>query len=120
MNRIVSILLCIGLLLQTFTCVSVLTAYQLHQEIITRYFCVNQDRPQLDCKGKCFLKKQIEKSKESSQRNTGQEDVVHLFFVPASPIAIAAAAVCELDAFCPYPEKTYSAPLFAAFHPPRG
>jgi hypothetical protein len=120
MNRIVSILLCVCLLLQTFACVSVMTAYQLHPEYISKYFCVNQDRPQLNCKGKCFLKKQIEKSKESSRRNAGPEEVMHLFFVPALPVTLTLAVSSATAPVPSYPEKTYPEPLFATFHPPRG
>jgi hypothetical protein len=120
MKRIVSILLCVCLLLQAFTCVSVLTAYRLHPEFITKYFCVNQDRPQLNCKGKCFVKKEVKKSQESSQRNAGPEDVVHLFFAPALMVTLCLAVSTATAPVPSYPQRTYPEPLFATFHPPRG
>jgi len=38
--------------------------YSLHKTYITEKLCVNTDRPEMNCKGKCFLKKELEKTSE--------------------------------------------------------
>jgi hypothetical protein len=45
--------------------------YQLNKELITAYFCVNKDKPEMHCDGKCFLSKQLEK--EKSQKDNLME-----------------------------------------------
>ena len=38
--------------------------YILNQNYIAEFLCVNKDKPQLQCNGKCFLMKEIEKQKD--------------------------------------------------------
>lgn len=38
--------------------------YVLNQDYIAEFLCVNKDKPQLQCNGKCQLVKQIEKQQE--------------------------------------------------------
>jgi len=37
----------------------IVTNYQINKEEITEAFCVNKDKPELKCNGKCHLKKQL-------------------------------------------------------------
>jgi hypothetical protein len=38
----------------------VVLSYEINKESIIEKFCINKSKPQLDCKAKCFLKKQLE------------------------------------------------------------
>ena len=38
-------------------------AFKFNQEYITNVFCVNKDKPELHCDGKCYLKKKIDTAK---------------------------------------------------------
>lgn len=38
--------------------------YLLNQDYIAEFLCINKDKPQLQCNGKCHLAKQIEKQQE--------------------------------------------------------
>lgn len=38
--------------------------YIINQDYITEFLCINKDKPQLQCNGKCHLAKQIEKQQE--------------------------------------------------------
>ena len=46
--------------------------YFINQDYIAEFLCINKDKPELQCNGKCHLAKQIEKQQEkepfSSQR----------------------------------------------------
>ena len=42
-----------------------LIEYNVNKEYIASVLCENRDKPQLDCQGKCYLKKQIQKTKKS-------------------------------------------------------
>jgi hypothetical protein len=40
--------------------------YVLNQDYIAEFLCVNKDKPELQCNGKCHLVKEIEKQQESN------------------------------------------------------
>lgn len=40
--------------------------YVLNQDYIAEFLCINKDKPQLQCNGKCHLVKEIEKQKEKN------------------------------------------------------
>ncbi len=44
--------------------------YALNQDYIAEFLCVNKDKPQLQCNGKCHLAKQIEKQQEQEPFST--------------------------------------------------
>jgi len=45
--------------------------YTIHYKYISTVLCENKDKPMLNCNGKCYLKKQLNKaSDQSSQNNT--------------------------------------------------
>jgi hypothetical protein len=39
--------------------------YVLNQDYIAEFLCINNDKPELQCNGKCHLVKQIEKQQEN-------------------------------------------------------
>lgn len=43
--------------------------YQLNKVEITNKFCVNKDKPKLNCNGKCHLKKQLQKVDEQEKKS---------------------------------------------------
>jgi len=42
----------------------VLGTFVAHREYISRTLCENRARPEMDCRGKCYLKKQFQKQEE--------------------------------------------------------
>ena len=55
--------------------------YELNKDYVATVLCENQDKPQLQCNGKCYLKKQIEKTSEKQEKNTGNEEIHIVHFV---------------------------------------
>jgi hypothetical protein len=51
-------------LLMTFSKGLTLINFYLNQETITAKFCVNKNKPQLHCNGKCFLAKKIKEQEQ--------------------------------------------------------
>ena len=68
MTRILAYLLTTLLLLQTFSRELVVLDYQLHKERITQLFCVNKDKPRLQCNGKCHLAKKLRKASAADSK----------------------------------------------------
>ncbi len=48
----------------------VFSSYYANKEYIAAVLCVNQDKPELDCEGKCYLKKQLQKADTPADTNT--------------------------------------------------
>lgn len=43
--------------------------YVLNQDYIAEFLCINKDKPELKCNGKCHLVKEIEKQQESESNS---------------------------------------------------
>lgn len=43
--------------------------YMLNQDYIAEFLCINKDKPKLQCNGKCYLVKEIEKQQESESNS---------------------------------------------------
>ncbi|WP_238857937.1 hypothetical protein [Poritiphilus flavus] len=43
--------------------------YIVNQDYIAEFFCINQDKPELDCNGKCYLMQMLNEQNEEKQRN---------------------------------------------------
>ncbi len=54
------------LLLVSFQQALLIVHFKLNQENIEQEFCVNKAKPELQCHGKCHLKKELEKSDNNS------------------------------------------------------
>lgn len=94
--------------------------YQLNKNYIASTLCVNRSKPMSCCKGKCFLKKQLQKDEDQGKNN-----------VPPSKDKFDVSLFCEtiskndLDNVITdkifsdyYQVKKYSADPAPFFHPP--
>ncbi|MEM7381732.1 MAG: hypothetical protein AAF361_11115 [Bacteroidota bacterium] len=43
--------------------------YVINQDYIAEFFCINQDKPELDCNGKCYLMQMLDEQNDEKQRN---------------------------------------------------
>ncbi len=50
----------LGLVLSTQSFVMLQTAFELRRDYIAEHFCINRDRPELECDGKCYLRARME------------------------------------------------------------
>ncbi|MEO5911870.1 MAG: hypothetical protein ABIP95_13350 [Pelobium sp.] len=70
----------------TFTRLFYFAGYELNKEYIATVLCVNKDKPELNCNGKCFLTRKIaeaEKKQQSQERKT-QKDLSQQIMLIAS------------------------------------
>ncbi|MFT5884765.1 MAG: hypothetical protein ACI9IP_001222 [Arcticibacterium sp.] len=44
--------------------------YELRKDFIIQNFCVNKDRPELNCDGKCYLAKQLKAAKQQDENES--------------------------------------------------
>lgn len=87
MKRLVSGILIFLLALQAFYPATVYTYYYANKAYIASALCENKARPQMQCKGKCFLKKQLQKAQqqEDTQKDVAQKMQIVIYL----PVAAA-------------------------------
>ncbi|RYG00576.1 MAG: hypothetical protein EOO02_14605 [Chitinophagaceae bacterium] len=51
--------------------------YSIRKDFIAATYCVNKDKPELQCFGQCHLKKQLEKTNESGESQTQKSNTQH-------------------------------------------
>ena len=87
MLKRLSILLMLAVVLnQTFSTIGTLVAFQMNRQYISEVLCVNKNKPELHCEGKCVLmqrmQNEVDKASEKGQnmlRNLIERDVLVFF-----------------------------------------
>lgn len=74
MKGVFSISLVLVLMMQSLLQLGFLTYYSLNTDYIEAEFCVNKDKPELCCKGKCYISKQIDQSSDVQNPNSLNSD----------------------------------------------
>ncbi len=46
-----------------------LANYLINQDYIAEFLCINKDKPELECNGKCYLSEQLKKVTEEKEKN---------------------------------------------------
>ena len=65
------VLYLVGGLLFTWTANSfIFIDFKIHQESIAEEHCINKDKPEMNCDGKCYLKEQLSKVGPEEQHST--------------------------------------------------
>lgn len=65
MKYLVAIALLVSISYQFIAKMGVMAWYEINKDYIAAELCENKDKPELQCAGKCYLKKQIDKVEES-------------------------------------------------------
>ena len=120
-TKAVAIVILICLVVQSTIQLGILGYYQANKEYITRNFCVNKDKPQLHCNGKCHLKKLIKKAdreQDQSGSRVNTEQQVTVFILPAQQQLLHKATEEPVTHKTCYTTSVYTSPLNSVFHPP--
>lgn len=99
--------------------------YEANKDYITQNFCENLDRPELNCCGKCFLKKQL-KTVDKHDRSAGDtnlkvERVDNFICVLPAVFSLAVSGRMMMEDAAPTPivSNRYSRLVpVSIFHPP--
>ncbi|RVU23617.1 hypothetical protein EOJ36_11110 [Sandaracinomonas limnophila] len=52
---------------------SMVMFYQVNRQFIAQNFCVNKDKPKLNCNGQCYLAKQLKKQEEKETKSNSEK-----------------------------------------------
>lgn len=120
----ISTILFVGLILvRSMVIPMVFIDYELNKDYIIQNFCVNKNKPELECDGKCYLAQKINEAREKEAESTFSSYLFTMechfvsqtikltyvpivFFLESKPIDFKASI---------YDSKS----IFAFFHPPR-
>ena len=97
--------------------------YQVRKDYIAEYLCVNKSKPLLNCNGKCFLAKKLNKANEERKKSqrTGSKEIFTFYQHVISEIIFADNILEETSVFSPAKNKIIFNLLgYDIFHPPRG
>lgn len=67
MRKVYSILLIILCLSAGFQQAIIIVHFKLNKKEITESFCINKDRPELQCQGNCYLKRKLQQTKNTEE-----------------------------------------------------
>ena len=118
MKTILSVILMMISLLMGFQQAIIVIQFGHHQDFIEQNFCVNKDRPELQCHGICFLKKQLQETDHSDPDTIRMYKTVDLFH---AAVATSLTGNMTMDIFpglSRYQESDYMEPYKEIFVPP--
>lgn len=74
--------------------------FQLQRDIIARTLCINRDQPQLQCHGKCFLKKQLkaQAAHESQSAEIRKSPLEVVWYCPVAELWELPPSIVEKEA----------------------
>lgn len=117
---IVVILLCFVLLLQPVHTLLIVLNYAINKEFISTVLCINRDKPELNCEGKCQVTEKFkeQEKKKNEQKGTFSNKVDIPLDLPASIENLFPPTV-ENEYHIIYKRHKPSIPPFSIFHPPK-
>jgi hypothetical protein len=67
-KKITGVVLLITITFKMFMAPLIFADYELRKDFIIKNYCVNKNRPEMHCDGKCYLAKQLEKAEQEDQK----------------------------------------------------
>ncbi len=119
MKKLIVVSLLFLFMLQCSMRTLILVSFYFQRDAITAQFCMNKNKPQLCCKGKCYLQKKIiAHEKNESQFPEIFKNETACYIATALPATIPQYTIDVLGANTPYLLKIYTAQLSPPFQPP--
>lgn len=121
MYRLVSVLILVGIVLQSLSSAFLLAHYHYNKASITAKYCENKAKPKLKCNGQCHLRKQLKQDEQRKENPASplkdKTDILQYFQDFSSNILQNKAYQLVQPTFT---SSTFQEQLviFAVFHPP--
>lgn len=115
------ILVFLGLLVQSFNKLFIVLDFRLNRSYIARNLCVNRDKPQMHCNGKCHFMKVMKQEQKKDQDNP-EHRADNKFELICTDYSQTKLHPVVTRTKCSYPrikETIYSGFSTASFHPPQ-
>lgn len=99
MKRTVSLILSFLILLIAFQQTLLIVHYHINRDFIEKAYCINKNKKEMDCHGKCHLKKSIEDTSKTSDKLLNLKDIDLVLVQPFSFETSIVPIAEELPAF---------------------
>lgn len=73
LKSIFSIFLALLILLQSFSKTWIILSFKINQDYIAKVLCINRNKPELHCNGKCVLMQRLKASEEKERKEMPQK-----------------------------------------------
>ena len=113
-----SLMLAYTFLLLTSYQAVVIMHFKLNQIAIEKEFCVNIDKPELQCKGKCYLQEKLKKSESSDSEQTVHYKNFELALTVPTELIFESSTSFQLKERLLYRRNSKLNPDVEIFHPP--
>ena len=122
MKQILVILVAMSLLLQTNSKLVFIADYYLNKDYIAKNLCENRNKPEMNCCGKCCLKKKLvndEKDQSPSSGSQRGKEEVTLYYSPFSIEVVTYATTTIITEYSSYTAPLVSSSPGALLRPPQ-
>ena len=116
--RVFSVFLIVLSLFLGFQQAIIVMHFKLNQERIEQAYCVNKNRPAMECHGLCHLRKQLDSQEQSDAAIIKNYPRVELFVVSAFEYKIDETVIESAEEIILYQEENYNEPMREIFIPP--
>lgn len=98
-----------------------LVNFEAQREAITALFCINKEKPELNCKGLCYLKKQIKADEDAhSEKPQSRVELTNPVFIITDFLANPSPPTVPLFKHqFSYIIPSFSGGSMTIFHPPK-
>jgi hypothetical protein len=105
--------------IQTFSAYIIRADYILNRTFISNTLCVNKEKPEMHCEGKCYLNKKLQQDKQDQQAPVTKTEqlTIQPFFVPELFSLTGTVFLIKPTFFIKDEGLAYSSPI-SIFHPP--
>ena len=100
----------------------VFAGFEINRDYIAKELCVNKDRAELQCKGKCYLMKKLKQAQEKEQQQESQVQKIQLQLQEAIPtlrFTFKRYPVAVTGFHIPHNDGIPVNRLTSIFHPPQ-
>jgi len=121
MRYVTAILLLVSMLGTTFSSYGIWLDYALNKQFITANLCVNKDRPELKCQGRCYLCRKINNQNNKAPENSPRR--ANFKFLLLSEMSSGTYVLPIPDSssclYATYDGRLCTACIPSLFHPPQ-
>ena len=118
MKIVYSVLLMVLSLLMGFQQAMIVVHFKLNRDAIEQRFCINKNKPELQCHGTCHLKKQLRETENSASSSIRIHPKIDLFPVSFTEPEVKNSTTEIRNKIPVYKEILHIAPYREIFVPP--
>ncbi|MGO3183849.1 MAG: hypothetical protein ACTIJ9_13565 [Aequorivita sp.] len=117
-KKVFSVLMSLVFLLVISQHAVIIVHFKLNQQSIENKYCINKNKPELKCNGKCYLNKELKESKKSDSKMVITFKNFDLTLNPTSEFIAETPKFIKVKQIVGYKEFLHSEPYLEIFVPP--